>query len=108
MFATLHPETTILLMELMEETGLKTYVGKVNMDRNSPDYLREKTPLEAERHQKLGGKHPAQIPECTPDLNAPVYPFLYGRSYEAAVSDSEGLPAPLQSHLSENLGKLNG
>ena len=32
--ATLHVEATELLMDLMEKTGLKTYIGKVNMDRN--------------------------------------------------------------------------
>ena len=42
-FATMHREATELLMDLMEETGLKTMVGKVNMDRNSPDILVEET-----------------------------------------------------------------
>ena len=31
-FATLHVEATELLMDLMENTGLRTYIGKVNMD----------------------------------------------------------------------------
>ena len=39
-FATIHKEATILLMDLMEESGLSTIIAKVNMDRNSPDYLR--------------------------------------------------------------------
>ncbi len=38
-FGTLHRESTELLMDLMEQTGLITYIGKVNMDRNSPDEL---------------------------------------------------------------------
>ncbi len=28
-------------MDLMEESGLKTMIGKVNMDRNCPDFLIE-------------------------------------------------------------------
>lgn len=40
-FATLHTDATIHLMDLLEESGLCTMVGKVNMDRNSPDDLRE-------------------------------------------------------------------
>ena len=28
-------------MDQLEQSGLVTYVGKVNMDRNCPDYLRE-------------------------------------------------------------------
>jgi len=42
-FATIHREATELLMDLLEKTDLKTMVGKVNMDRNSPDYLREES-----------------------------------------------------------------
>ena len=33
-FATLHKDATIMLMDLLEDAGVKAYVGKVNMDRN--------------------------------------------------------------------------
>ncbi len=36
-FGTIHVEATDLLMDLLEESGLKCMVGKVNMDRNSPE-----------------------------------------------------------------------
>ena len=42
-FGTIHTEATLLLMEKLEKSGLVTYVGKVNMDRNSPDNYREQT-----------------------------------------------------------------
>ena len=42
-FATIHRKATLLLMDLLEESGLSTMVGKVNMDRNSPEYLIEDT-----------------------------------------------------------------
>ena len=35
-FATLHGPATLLLMDLLEASGLVAMVGKVNMDRNSP------------------------------------------------------------------------
>ena len=38
-FGTLHKDATLLLMKLLEESGLVSYVGKVNMDRNSPEYF---------------------------------------------------------------------
>ncbi len=41
-FATLHRDATEILMDLMEEAPIKTMVGKVNMDRNSPDFLVKK------------------------------------------------------------------
>ena len=40
-FATIHVPGTLLLMDLLEESGLVSLVGKVNMDRNCPDYLME-------------------------------------------------------------------
>ena len=38
-FATKHRAATELLMNLMEDTGLITYVGKINMDQNAPENL---------------------------------------------------------------------
>lgn len=38
---------TLLLMDQLEQSGLVTYVGKVNMDRNCPDYLREESAEES-------------------------------------------------------------
>ena len=40
-FATIHVPATKLLMQKLDEAGLSCYVGKVNMNRNSPVYLRE-------------------------------------------------------------------
>ena len=40
-FATIHRPATLMLMEQLEQAGLPCFVGKVNMDRNSPDTLRE-------------------------------------------------------------------
>ena len=41
-FGTIHTPATILLMEKLEAAGLKTYVGRVNMDQNCTDLLKEK------------------------------------------------------------------
>lgn len=42
-FATIHREATDYLFQKLEEKGLYAFVGKVNMDCNSPDCLRETT-----------------------------------------------------------------
>ena len=42
-FATIHREATDYLFKKMEDKGLYGYVGKVNMDVNSPDFLVETT-----------------------------------------------------------------
>ena len=43
LFGTIHKEGTIILMELLDKAGLGAYVGKVNMDRNAPDFYVEET-----------------------------------------------------------------
>lgn len=40
-FGTLHVPATEILMELLDKTGMKTMVGKVNMDRNGSPLLQE-------------------------------------------------------------------
>lgn len=52
-FATIHREATDYLFDKMEEKGMYGYVGKVNMDCNSPEFLIEKTEdslLETEKY----------------------------------------------------------
>ena len=106
-FATIHVEATELLMQKLENAGLCTYVGKVNMNRNSPPYLTENSTLcslcETERWlQKIEGRFkrtkpiltPRFIPSCTDDL-------LYGLSRLREKYD-----LPVQSHLSENLSEV--
>lgn len=42
-FGTIHTDATSILFEKMENAGMYGYVGKVNMDQYSPDYLCETT-----------------------------------------------------------------
>ncbi len=42
-FGTIHEQATGMLIEKLEKKGIRAYVGKVNMDENSPAYLCEKT-----------------------------------------------------------------
>jgi len=106
-FATLHRPATELLMEKLEASGLVTYVGKVNMDRNSPDYYREKSAEAslAETRSWLENtasrwKHtkpmitPRFIPSCSDEL-------MIGLSRLRAEFD-----VPVQSHISENYGEI--
>lgn len=102
-FATLHLPATRLLMDLLEESGLKVMVGKVNMDRNCPDILRETdadTSAEdtlkwieetAEKYRHVRPiLTPRFIPTCTDELMRRLKEIQ--REYHL----------PVQSHLSEN------
>ena len=103
-FATIHNEATLLLMDQLEEAGIAAMVGKVNMDRNSPDYLREasakgKPAAEAtksisfrrwQRALHMAILTPRFIPSCSDELME----LLHGIQKESGL--------PVQSHLSEN------
>lgn len=107
LFASLHVPATTLLMEKLEASGLVSYVGKVNMDRNSPDYLREPSVEQAladteawvcaTRERFANTKPiltPRFIPSCTDELL---------RGLRGLV---EKYDLPVQSHLSENFGEI--
>jgi guanine deaminase len=107
-FATLHVPATMLLMDLLEESGLVSMVGKVNMDRNSPESLREESAdasLNATREwlEKCAGRNyrntkpiltPRFIPSCSDDLMRGL----------CALRKEFNLP--VQSHLSENRSEI--
>lgn len=106
-FATVHVPATELLMEKLEQSGLVTYVGKVNMNRNSPLYLAEPSTVASVRNTRqwledTAGKWthtkpiltPRFIPSCTDDL-------LYRLADLRAEFD-----IPVQSHLSENYSEI--
>ncbi len=103
-FGTIHKQATIKLMELLDETGLKTYVGKVNMDRNSPDFYIEDTIssindtnefiLACNFENSKPIITPRFIPTCTDEL-----------MHELSKLSKE-YDLPIQSHLSENIGEI--
>lgn len=105
-FGTIHTQADMLLMDKLEETGIKAYVGKVNMDRNSPDYLCEesadKAAYDTEQWIKQSGKYenikpiltPRFIPTCSDELMEKL--SILQKKYQL----------PMQSHLSENLGEI--
>jgi guanine deaminase len=108
LFATVHAEAARILADLMEESGLVALVGKVNMDRNCPDALREKSAAASlaatekwlASQQSAGGRNtrpiltPRFIPACSDALMAGL----------AALQKKYKLP--VQSHLSENLREI--
>lgn len=106
-FASAHTDATKVLMDCMEQTGIISYVGRLNMDRDCPDYLRERdseTSLAETRRwlAETAGKYertkpiltPRFVPSCTDEL-------LEGLGKLAREAN-----VPVQSHLSENLGEI--
>lgn len=107
-FGTIHRDATLLLMEQLEQSGLVTYVGKVNMDRNCPDYLREESAEESGLetvewikdvlHRKYQNTMPILTPRFTPSCSDELMENLKKIQLYYQI--------PVQSHLSENPGEI--
>lgn len=105
-FATLHNESTLRLMELCQQSGLKPVVGKVNMDRNAPDCLVESTQASLAGTEELIRKSR----ELTPDVGFIVTPRFVPSTTESLMEGLgelvERYRLPVQSHLDENRGEI--
>lgn len=105
-FATIHLESTRLLMELFREAGMGAMVGKVNMDRNAIDALHESVEEAVARNEALIAEWndpdglvrpiitPRFIPSCSPAM------------LRACGEQAQKYQVPVQSHLSENLSEI--
>lgn len=104
-FATIHEESTLLLMKLLEEAGLSGYIGKVNTDRNAPDILIEesedsinKTLDWLEKSKEFNNIKPIITPRFIPTCSDNLLYKLGEISKEYKL--------PVQSHLSENPSEI--
>jgi len=106
-FATRHREATELLMKLMEESGLISFVGKVNMDRDAPEGLVEESAEQSARDtiewlENMAGKFERTKPILTPRFIPCCTDELMERLAQIQVAHE----LPVQSHLSENPGEI--
>ncbi len=106
-FGTLHVPATELLMELMDKTGLKTMIGKVNMDRNGSPILQE-TSAEASAQATITwiedtlNKFENTMPILTPRFTPACTDQLMAKLSQI----QKKYHLPMQSHLSENFGEI--
>lgn len=106
-FASRHREATLLLMELMEKSGLASYVGKVNMDLGAPENLQEKGADESAGEtirwlEACAGKFENTLPMLTPRFIPSCSRGLLERLQEIQAEYG----CAVQSHLSENLSEI--
>lgn len=106
-FASAHTDATEILMEKVAAVGLGAYIGRVNMDMDAPDSLREPDADFSAREtlrwlDDTQGKYERVFPIVTPrfvlSCTRPLMEKLSDIVKERKV--------PVQSHLSENLGEI--
>ena len=114
-FATIHTESTRLLMQLFQESGMGALVGKVAMNRNCPEGLSESVEAYTQGQESLIAEAnssllspdsclltplvrpivtPRFIPSCTPEM------------LRACGQLAAKYQLPVQSHLSENKDEI--
>lgn len=105
-FASIHKESTKLLLDMFIESGLGAYVGKVNMDRNTAPYLTENTrtsivdteEIIKEYMNKSSLVRPIVTPRFIPTCSEELLESLAGLAIDYKI--------PVQSHLNENKSEI--
>ncbi len=98
-FATVHTKATEMLMDMLDKTGLVTFVGKVSMDRNSPQSLTEKNTDDLKNMLcNIQGKYKNTFPIITPRF----IPSCTDEMLDSLCEIRRSYSLPVQSHLSEN------
>ncbi|KAF9994725.1 hypothetical protein BGZ80_003647 [Entomortierella chlamydospora] len=111
-FATIHLDACKELVDIIQEQGQRAYVGKVNMNQNSPDFLVETTESSVKDtrafieyvkgvNSKLN-HNPLITPIITPRFAISCTSELLAELGKLA----QEYDLPIQSHLCENLNEI--
>jgi len=106
-FGTLHVESTIELMDIFEKSGMVSYIGKVNMDRNGSENLQEESANQS-------AKDTIRWIEAVQDRYERTFPIITPRFTPSCSDDlmrqlsiiRKKYNVKVQSHLSENQGEI--
>ena len=107
-FATRHRFATELLMELMEKSGLVSYVGKVNMDREASKALTEDS-ADISAYTTFGWINATKdkFEHTKPILTPRFIPCCTDKLMEELREIQRAYGIPVQSHLSESKGEID-
>lgn len=105
LFSTLHKTSTKLLMDIFDESGLGAYIGKVNMDRNSPDILIETTEDSLEETEEWLKSYGHKYKLVKPIISPRFVPTCTSALMDGLGVLSKTYQVPIQSHISENKGE---
>ena len=102
MFSSRHTDATLILMEELERAGVTGYVGKVNMDRNSPDFLCETCEESLAETRRWLEECVGRFTRVKPILTPRFTPSCSDALLEGLGVLAEEYGVLVQSHLSEN------
>ncbi len=107
-FATRHRPATEILMKKMEESGLISFVGKVNMDREASESLTEDS-AELSAYTTFGWINAVKdkFRNTLPILTPRFIPCCTDKLMEELREIQMAYGIPVQSHLSESKGEID-
>ncbi|MBO7303912.1 MAG: amidohydrolase family protein [Clostridia bacterium] len=107
-FATRHRYATELLMQQMEDSGLVSYVGKVNMDREASSTLTEDS-ADISAYTTFGWINAVKdkFKNTKPILTPRFIPCCTDKLMEELREIQMTYGIPVQSHLSESRGEID-
>ena len=105
-FASIHKESTKLLMDLFVESGLGAYVGKVNMDRNNKKELNEDTNQSILDTEEIIKEYNDKSDLVKPIITPRFVPTCTEGLLEALGNLAIKYKVPVQSHLNENTSEV--
>jgi guanine deaminase len=107
LFSSVHKESTQLLMSIFDRAGLGAYVGKVNMDRNCPDFLVESTGDSIEATKAWLEATVNLYPRVKPLITPRFVPTCTSELMRALGDLAAEYNVPVQTHISENQAEVD-
>ena len=105
-FGTLHAPATELLMDILEKKKIGAYVGKINMDTLSPDYLCETPEQSLADTRKWIEDTKDQFRFVKPAVTPRFIPTCSTSVLEGLGKLAQEFDLPVHSHISEDLGEM--
>ncbi|KAK5001199.1 hypothetical protein LTR66_000077 [Elasticomyces elasticus] len=108
--ATIHVPATNLLADICKRKGQRAFVGRVCMDRMSPDYYRDENPETAVRDSRACIEHVRSIDPkfelITPVITPRFAPSCSEASLRGLGELHKETGVPCQTHISENKSEV--
>lgn len=105
-FGTLHVPATRLLMEILEKKHIAAYVGKINMDTMSPEYLCEAPAQSIADTERWILDTKDRFHYVKPAITPRFIPTCSGEVLEGLGDLAMKYNLPIHSHLSEDIGEM--
>jgi guanine deaminase len=106
-YATIHLEACKTLTDIIEQRGQRAYIGKVNMDQNSPDYYIETTEGSVQDTRTFIEYVKAKNNDLVTPIITPRFAISCTSPLLKALGDlAQEYKVPIQSHLCENIAEI--